>query len=145
MILDRDGVGLNWYTNDPAHLYFSKTGEHDSAPTEICAFTIGRGGVVRPATRVVSLETLRYLGCGVFGPSRPCGFSSTTRWTGDAFKVRNLPGCEAECCNHPYRWRRNYCLRDRRDGCAGHLVENPQRGSPRTNLESMRDAYWHLS
>src|SRR5260370_27533837 len=86
VILQREGEGLNWHTGDPAKLYLSNTGDFSEAPTELSAFIIGRGGVVRPATRVVKLEGLRLMGHGLFGESRPCGYGSSTRWTGDAYK-----------------------------------------------------------
>jgi len=41
---------------------------------------------VEPATRVVGLEALRFMGHGLFGESRPCGYGSATRWTGDAYR-----------------------------------------------------------
>jgi len=86
VILQREGEGLNWHTDDPAKLYLSNTGDFSEAPTELSAFIIGRGGVVRPATRVVKLEDLRFMGHGLFGESRPCSYGSSTRWTGDAYK-----------------------------------------------------------
>ena len=86
MILQREGEGLNWHTDDPAKLYLSNTGDFSEAPTELSAFIIGRGGVVRPATRVVKLEGLRFMEHGLFGESRPCSYGSSPRWTGDAYK-----------------------------------------------------------
>jgi len=86
MLLQREGEGFNWHTDDPARLYLSNTGNFSEAPTELSAFVIGRGGVIRPATRVVKLEALRLLGHGLFGESRPCGCGSNTRWTGNAYR-----------------------------------------------------------
>jgi hypothetical protein len=86
MILRREAEGFNWHTEDRANLHLSNTGNFSEAPREISAFVIGRGGVVRPATTIVKLETLRFMGCGLFGENRPCGWSSDTRWTGDAYR-----------------------------------------------------------
>jgi hypothetical protein len=86
VILQQEHEGYNWHTDDPAHLYISNTGHLPQGPKEVTAFIIGRGGVVRPATRVLKLETLKFMGCGLFGEGRPCGFDARTRWTGDAFK-----------------------------------------------------------
>lgn len=86
MILQQQRDGCNWHTDDPAHLYISNTGHLSEGPKEVAAFIIGRGGGVRPATRVVKFETLKFIGSGLFGEGRPCRFDARTRWTGDAFK-----------------------------------------------------------
>ena len=86
MILQQEREGYNWHTDDPAHLYISNTGHLTDGPKEVTAFIIGRGGVVRAATRVVNLATLKFMGWGLFGEGRPCRFDARTRWTGDAFK-----------------------------------------------------------
>ncbi len=86
MILQQEREGYNWHTDDPAHLYISNTGDLTEGPKEVTALIIGRGSGVRPATGVVKLETLKFMGCGLFGESRPCTFDARTRWTGDAFK-----------------------------------------------------------
>jgi hypothetical protein len=86
VILQQEHEGYNWHTDDQAYLYLANTGHLPEAPAELPAFIIGRGGVVEPATRIVKLGPLRFMGLGLFGASRPCGYSSTTRWTGDAYR-----------------------------------------------------------
>jgi hypothetical protein len=65
VILQQEHEGYNWHTDDPAHLYISNTGHLPQEPKQVTAFIIGRGGVVRPATRVLKLETLKFMGCGL--------------------------------------------------------------------------------
>jgi hypothetical protein len=71
-----------WKTEDLVQIFFQGV----SKPTTVEAFIVGHTGIVKPISVPIPLPELEFIGAGLFGEARPCSFSSTTKWTGDAYK-----------------------------------------------------------
>lgn len=87
MRFKRDFDTQYWQIDDPAGLHYSVHGSAELPPPEVFhARCIGHFNRSPEITMPVETASLAYLGTGLFGPPRPCGTGSTTRWTGDSYK-----------------------------------------------------------
>jgi len=83
MKLVQDSPQMNHHTDDDARIYFRRTA--GKAPTHLRC--IGMGYTLSNNSHVefdVELAPFVLIGVGNFGEGRPCGASSTTKWTGNS-------------------------------------------------------------
>ena len=85
MELIQDFPGYNWHTDDPARLYFPRTGHLTGAPLALKCFvmhdSLNRGECIE-----VEVDRLEYLATAKFGQGRLSPGGGNTRWTGDAYQ-----------------------------------------------------------
>lgn len=81
----QDTPGYNHHTDDAADIYFRNTAS--KAPTYLQCVGMGYTLISDSAkTFEVELAPFELIGVGRFGAGRPCGWDSTTKWTGDSHK-----------------------------------------------------------
>jgi hypothetical protein len=79
----QDHPDQNYHTDDDARIYFRRSAAE--APTQLRC--VGMGFALSAHSDVefdVELAPFELIGVGRFGEDRPCGWSSTTKWTGNS-------------------------------------------------------------
>lgn len=85
MKLIQDNPGHNWHTDDPAKLFFARTGELTEAPKTMNCFVMN-DSLNSGESIEIEFDHLGFVAQALFGDSRPSLASGNTKWTGSAYK-----------------------------------------------------------